>query len=97
MAHAPQDAALSGAPHTADAGNSTTEELEGYEFPTHRLKKCLSDSGRTPLVLVACGSFSPITYLHLRIFEMALDWCRYNSEFEVVGTEPIQHLGHGKR
>lgn len=49
------------------------------------------------MVLVACGSFSPITYLHLRIFEMALDWCRYNSEFEVVGTEPIQHLGHGKR
>ncbi|KAK7704035.1 Nicotinamide/nicotinic acid mononucleotide adenylyltransferase 1 [Botryosphaeria dothidea] len=59
--------------------------LAGYEFPTQRLKKVLSDSGRTPLVLVACGSFSPITYLHLRIFEMALDWVRYNTEFEVVG------------
>ncbi|KAB2580968.1 Nicotinamide mononucleotide adenylyl transferase [Lasiodiplodia theobromae] len=59
--------------------------LATYEFPTQRLKKVLSDSSRTPLVLVACGSFSPITYLHLRIFEMALDWVRYNTEFEVVG------------
>lgn len=59
--------------------------LPGYEFPTQRLKTVLNDSGRTPLVLVACGSFSPITYLHLRIFEMALDWVRYNTEFEVVG------------
>ncbi|EOD43743.1 putative nicotinamide mononucleotide adenylyl transferase protein [Neofusicoccum parvum] len=59
--------------------------LPGYEFPTRRLKNVLSDSGRTPLVLVACGSFSPITYLHLRIFEMALDWVRYNTEFEVIG------------
>lgn len=65
--------------------------LAGYEFPTQRLKKVLSDSGRTPLVLVACGSFSPITYLHLRIFEMALDWVRYNTEFEVVGM--LQHPG----
>ncbi|KAL1625961.1 Nicotinamide/nicotinic acid mononucleotide adenylyltransferase 1 [Neofusicoccum ribis] len=61
--------------------------LPGYEFPTRRLKNVLSDSGRTPLVLVACGSFSPITYLHLRIFEMALDWVRYNTEFEVI--EPL--------
>ncbi|KAL1649458.1 Nicotinamide/nicotinic acid mononucleotide adenylyltransferase 1 [Diplodia intermedia] len=61
------------------------DSLATYEFPTQRLKKVLSDSARTPLVLVACGSFSPITYLHLRIFEMALDWVRYNTEFEVVG------------
>ncbi|KAK7534998.1 uncharacterized protein J3D65DRAFT_432185 [Phyllosticta citribraziliensis] len=88
MAQAHQDAALSAAAPAPDVDNAATTthlELEGYEFPTHRLKKCLSDSGRTPLVLVACGSFSPITYLHLRIFEMALDWARYNTEFEVVG------------
>ena len=24
--------------------------------------------GKMPVVLVACGSFSPITYLHLRMF-----------------------------
>lgn len=66
--------------------------LATYEFPTQRLKKVLSDSSRTPLVLVACGSFSPITYLHLRIFEMALDWVRYNTEFEVVGM--LQYPGY---
>lgn len=45
---------------------------EGYTFPTHRLKTC--EAGRTPLVLVACGSFSPITLLHLRLFPMARGW-----------------------
>ena len=29
--------------------------------------------GYEPVVLVACGSFSPITHLHLRMFEMARD------------------------
>ncbi|KPM40254.1 hypothetical protein AK830_g6306, partial [Neonectria ditissima] len=55
---------------------------EGFEFPAHRLQ-CLSDSSRIPLVLVACGSFSPITYLHLRMFSMARDHAR-NEGFEVV-------------
>ncbi|KAH7032399.1 nicotinamide mononucleotide adenylyltransferase [Macrophomina phaseolina] len=73
----PQEAAQNGVDGGAPLGS--------YEFPTQRLKKVLSDSSRTPLVLVACGSFSPITYLHLRIFEMALDWVRYNTEFEVIG------------
>ncbi|TFY80484.1 hypothetical protein EWM64_g3528 [Hericium alpestre] len=36
-------------------------------------------------VLVACGSFSPVTYLHLRMFEMAVDYTRQNTDFEVVG------------
>lgn len=26
------------------------------------------DDKKTPMVIVACGSFSPITYLHLRMF-----------------------------
>jgi len=37
------------------------------------------------LVLVACGSFSPITFLHLRMFEMASDFVRFNTSFEVCG------------
>jgi nicotinamide mononucleotide adenylyltransferase len=56
----------------------------GYEFPSQRLGT-LRDARRTPLVLVACGSFSPVTYLHLRMFEMAVDFVRQNTEFEVVG------------
>ncbi|KAI8840227.1 hypothetical protein BC829DRAFT_426080 [Chytridium lagenaria] len=33
----------------------------------------MMDESKTPLVLVACGSYSPVTYLHLRMFEMAKD------------------------
>lgn len=45
----------------------------------------MHDPSKTPLLLVACGSFSPITYLHLRMFEMAADYAKYNTDFEVVG------------
>lgn len=48
-----------------------TITMDNYQFPTHRLKAKMEDSSRTPLVLIACGSFSPITFLHLRMFEMA--------------------------
>lgn len=60
-------------------------KLEDYEFPTHRLAKVMHDPDKLPLVIVACGSFSPITYLHLRMFEMALDAIIEQTRFEVVG------------
>lgn len=41
--------------------------LDTYEFPVHRLKRVMDDPSKTPLVLVAAGSFSPPTYLHLRM------------------------------
>ncbi|KAF4119442.1 nicotinamide mononucleotide adenylyltransferase [Geosmithia morbida] len=56
---------------------------EGYSFPAHRLKRTC-DPNRVPLVLVACGSFSPITFLHLRMFPMARDHAR-NEGFDVIG------------
>ncbi|CAH2351757.1 nicotinamide/nicotinic acid mononucleotide adenylyltransferase 1 [[Candida] railenensis] len=59
--------------------------LDKYEFPTHRLATSLSDDSKYPLVIVACGSFSPITYLHLRMFEMALDAISEQTRFEVIG------------
>ncbi|CAR29541.1 hypothetical protein ZYGR_0AD02230 [Zygosaccharomyces rouxii] len=59
--------------------------LDDYEFPTHRLAKKLKNPNKMPLVIVACGSFSPITYLHLRMFEMALDAIREQTRFEVIG------------
>ncbi|KAG0142869.1 hypothetical protein CROQUDRAFT_66748 [Cronartium quercuum f. sp. fusiforme G11] len=55
-----------------------------YIFPTHRLSP-LQDPNKTPLVFVACGSFSPVTFLHLRMFEMARDHARHHTDFEVVG------------
>ncbi|KAI8357225.1 hypothetical protein B0O80DRAFT_384321 [Mortierella sp. GBAus27b] len=43
------------------------------------------DESKTPLVIVGCGSFSPITYLHLRMFEMARDYVIENTNFEILG------------
>lgn len=60
--------------------------MEDYEFPAARLRARIEDPHRTPLVLIACGSFSPITFLHLRMFEMAADYCRFSTNFEVVGA-----------
>ncbi|KAK3898159.1 hypothetical protein C8A05DRAFT_47444 [Staphylotrichum tortipilum] len=59
------------------------QTMTPYVFPTHKLKRRQTEAGKTPLVLVACGSFSPITFLHLRMFEMASDFVRFNTEFEV--------------
>lgn len=61
------------------------KKLEDYEFPTHRLSEVMMDENKSPLVLVACGSFSPITYLHLRMFEMAIDQIREQTRFEIIG------------
>ncbi|ORX92954.1 Nucleotidylyl transferase [Basidiobolus meristosporus CBS 931.73] len=43
------------------------------------------DESKIPLVLVACGSFSPITYLHLRMFEMAKDQIEEEGKYELLG------------
>ncbi|KAK9235583.1 hypothetical protein V1525DRAFT_347991 [Lipomyces kononenkoae] len=60
-------------------------DLDSYVFPVHRLAEVLQDSAMQPLVIVACGSFSPITFLHLRMFEMAIDTIRELNKFEVIG------------
>lgn len=64
---------------------STTGPPTSYSFPSDRLKRTLRNPAKQPVVLVACGSFSPVTYLHLRMFEMAVDYVRQNTDFEVVG------------
>jgi nicotinamide mononucleotide adenylyltransferase len=72
---------------TLDAGLDSTESmtLNSYTFPHQRLRKTLSDASKTPLVLVSCGSFSPPTNLHLRMFEEAADYCEFETKYEVVG------------
>ncbi|VUG20406.1 NMA1 [Brettanomyces bruxellensis] len=82
MIHSFQIADLEEVPHGIPR---QATRLEDYAFPTHRLKTRLTDPNKYPLVIVACGSFSPITYLHLRMFEMALDDIRDSTKFEVVG------------
>ncbi|KAL2354891.1 nicotinamide mononucleotide adenylyl transferase [Cryomyces antarcticus] len=66
-------------------GVEVQQTLDNYVFPTGKLQTRLRDSSKTPLVLVSCGSFSPITFLHLRMFEMARDFVKLDTSYEVVG------------
>lgn len=66
-----------------------------YRFPKHRLRQKMKgeyrycyvltvDESKIPLVIVACGSFSPPTYLHLRMFEMAKDEIVESQTYEIM-------------
>jgi nicotinamide mononucleotide adenylyltransferase len=55
-----------------------------YSLPTQKLKTLAADSTKIPVVLVVCGSFSPITTMHLRLLEMSKDYFDSNG-YEVIG------------
>ncbi|KAI5477029.1 hypothetical protein MNV49_006905 [Pseudohyphozyma bogoriensis] len=58
----------------------------GYDFPVDQLHTVpLAHNAKQPVVLVACGSFSPITFLHLRMFEMAKDYIHLHTDMFVAG------------
>ncbi|XP_057593771.1 nicotinamide/nicotinic acid mononucleotide adenylyltransferase 3 [Hippopotamus amphibius kiboko] len=40
---------------------------------------------RIPVVLLACGSFNPITNMHLRLFEVARDHLHLTGRYQVIG------------
>ncbi len=63
---------------------ATTDMDSSYSFPTNKMRPTMKDFTKQPLILVSCGSFSPITYLHLRMFEMCVDWVKENTQFEIV-------------
>ncbi|TPX38069.1 nicotinate-nucleotide adenylyltransferase [Synchytrium microbalum] len=71
--------------NTPPFSNQIPVDPPDYVFPKNRLKSLMEFPDRTPVVLVACGSFSPITYLHLRMFEMAMDYFADQSTFELIG------------
>lgn len=58
----------------------------GYTFPSDRLRRQQEFPEREPLVLVACGSFSPVHYVHLQMFAMAADYARTETNYEVIGA-----------
>ena len=60
------------------------ESMDTYTFPRHRLPTHMQDESKTPLIIVACGSFSPPTYLHLRMFEMAKDQVIESGNYELL-------------
>ncbi|KAK5652738.1 hypothetical protein OQA88_9591 [Cercophora sp. LCS_1] len=79
------DSSAPAQPGTVQQLSNGVHTLGPYSFPHRKLKLRQTQEGKTPLVLVACGSFSPITFLHLRMFEMASDFVRFNTDFEVCG------------
>lgn len=72
-------------PRTPVACDKFSITLDTYVFPHSKLRREMKDSMRTPLCLVSCGSFSPPTFLHLRMFDIAADYVRDNTDFEVIG------------
>lgn len=71
-------------PSGAFESDSTTQ---GYTFPQAKLRRRLKRAGKTPLVLIACGSYSPITVLHLEMFELAQRHVEHvEPGFEIVGN-----------
>lgn len=86
----PHTAAMTSIAHNdiardASLDNTDTMTLDNYRFPVDRLKTKLSNDEKTPIVLVSCGSFSPPTNLHLRMFEEATDFCEFETDYEVIG------------
>lgn len=51
-------------------------------FPTEKLQK--GDGTNPRVILIACGCFSPITFMHLRMFEQARDFAKLNG-INVIG------------
>ena len=79
------DKIINGSHESNGVASASRSTMTSYAFPHNRLKKVMDDESKTPLCLVACGSFSPITYLHLRMFEMAADYAKFKTNFEIVG------------
>ncbi|PNP54981.1 hypothetical protein THARTR1_04670 [Trichoderma harzianum] len=63
----------------------TLPHQNGTPMPAPQL--IASPPGYVPLVLVACGSFSPVTTLHLQMFEFAEKYVKQSDPgFEIVGN-----------
>ncbi|KAI8049169.1 hypothetical protein BDF22DRAFT_726683 [Syncephalis plumigaleata] len=63
---------------------TTQHIVQDGDIPRHKLKTTLQDENKEPVVLLACGSFSPITFLHLRLFEAARDQLHQTGRYEVL-------------
>uniref|UniRef100_A0A8V1ADN8 Nicotinamide nucleotide adenylyltransferase 3 n=1 Tax=Gallus gallus TaxID=9031 RepID=A0A8V1ADN8_CHICK len=44
----------------------------------------MSMKSRIPLILLACGSFNPITNMHMRLFELARDHLHQTGRYRVI-------------
>nr|KAF6444623.1 nicotinamide nucleotide adenylyltransferase 1 [Molossus molossus] len=44
----------------------------------------MENSEKTEVVLLACGSFNPVTNMHLRLFELARDYVNRTGKYKVI-------------
>ncbi|KAI9090820.1 hypothetical protein DFS34DRAFT_584891 [Phlyctochytrium arcticum] len=71
---------------TSTGDTQESEYFDDYQFPLHKLQPLPVDKAdATPVLLVACGSYSPVTYLHLRMFEMAKDLLVDHPDYYPIG------------
>ncbi|KAL9652264.1 hypothetical protein ABK040_011924 [Willaertia magna] len=61
------------------------QEQKDYQFPSSKLSLPKDENQEECIVLVACGSFNPITVLHVRMFETAKDYLQIEKKKEVIG------------
>lgn len=76
---------------------SFSQQAPKAVVPLHKLQKPSSRGQKT--VLIECGSFSPITNLHLMLFEMNRDYLmKETRQLDIVGgiISPV-HDGYGKK
>ncbi|CAD6886106.1 unnamed protein product [Tilletia controversa] len=83
-AHAPHPGIQRRSSRAAEKAPRQGLTPDTYHFARHRLPREMRDASKIPLIIVACGSFSPPTYLHLRIFEMAKDSIVESGKYELL-------------
>ncbi|XP_043919069.1 nicotinamide/nicotinic acid mononucleotide adenylyltransferase 1 isoform X2 [Protopterus annectens] len=57
--------------------------IKGFHFNVQLSGAMNSSDERTEVVLLACGSFNPITNMHLRLFEIARDYLQETGKYKV--------------
>ncbi|XP_026571610.1 nicotinamide/nicotinic acid mononucleotide adenylyltransferase 1 [Pseudonaja textilis] len=78
FSRAPRDIPV-GCPRVLEAGARCDSRLKRLQ------PRLMEDSDhRTEVILLACGSFNPITNMHLRLFELARDHLQETGKYKVV-------------
>jgi nicotinate (nicotinamide) nucleotide adenylyltransferase len=82
---------------SSTAASNHHQQQPPYAFVTAKLTQPDWSSAKQPVVVLSCGSFSPVTFLHLRLFEMARDHLNQGN-FDVIGgfASPVSD-GYNKK
>ncbi|XP_006914435.1 nicotinamide/nicotinic acid mononucleotide adenylyltransferase 1 isoform X1 [Pteropus alecto] len=62
----------------------TTREVSVFRLEQQLQILSMESSEKTDVVLLACGSFNPITNMHLRLFELAKDYMNGTGKYRVI-------------